>query len=205
MADGTTTVLAGIGLLALAVALGAQVALHLLPTGYQPVRDAVSDYGVGRYRAGYQGMCVALGGSAAVLAAGFAREAGVPPGRGLLWLTVFAVSRALIAGFPTDLPGAPRTAAGGLHVLLAVVMFGSFTAAASTLPGELGGAPGWHQRADVLHLIGTGVQATLIATAVALLVPAVRRRVFGLVERALYVAIFGWLAVAGIDLIVLHG
>jgi hypothetical protein len=37
-----------------AVAVGVQTAalviLHLPPTGYNPVRDTVSDYGVGRYR-----------------------------------------------------------------------------------------------------------------------------------------------------------
>ena len=36
--------------LATAVQAVALIALHLLPTGYNPVRDAVSDYGVGRYR-----------------------------------------------------------------------------------------------------------------------------------------------------------
>ena len=33
--------------LATAVQAGALIVLHLLPTGYNPVRDAVSDYGVG--------------------------------------------------------------------------------------------------------------------------------------------------------------
>jgi hypothetical protein len=34
--------------LATAVQAVALIGLHLLPTGYDPVRDAVSDYGVGR-------------------------------------------------------------------------------------------------------------------------------------------------------------
>ena len=39
-----------IAALATAVQAGALIILHLLPTGHNPVRDAVSDYGVGRYR-----------------------------------------------------------------------------------------------------------------------------------------------------------
>jgi hypothetical protein len=36
--------------LATAVQALALIMLHLLPTGYHPVRDAVSDYGIGPYR-----------------------------------------------------------------------------------------------------------------------------------------------------------
>lgn len=39
-----------IAALATVVQAVALVVLHLLPTGYDPVRDAVSDYGVGPYR-----------------------------------------------------------------------------------------------------------------------------------------------------------
>lgn len=37
------------------------IPLHLLPTAYNPVRDAASDYGVGRYR-GWFWMQAAAGG-----------------------------------------------------------------------------------------------------------------------------------------------
>jgi hypothetical protein len=36
--------------LATAIQAVALITLHVLPTGYNPVRDAVSDYGVGPYR-----------------------------------------------------------------------------------------------------------------------------------------------------------
>jgi hypothetical protein len=42
----------------------ALIVLHFLPTGYNPVRDAVSDYGVGPYRGWFWLQAVA-GGSAA--------------------------------------------------------------------------------------------------------------------------------------------
>jgi hypothetical protein len=34
-----------------ALQTAALIVLHVLPTGYNPIRDAVSDYGVGPYRA----------------------------------------------------------------------------------------------------------------------------------------------------------
>ena len=35
---------------AMAIGTSALILLHLLPTGYHPIRDAVSDYAIGRYR-----------------------------------------------------------------------------------------------------------------------------------------------------------
>jgi hypothetical protein len=40
-----------IAAVAMAISTGALLQLHVLPTGYNPVRDAVSDYAIGRYRA----------------------------------------------------------------------------------------------------------------------------------------------------------
>jgi len=39
-----------IALIAVSAQLGILIALHLLPTKYDPVHDAISDYGVGEYR-----------------------------------------------------------------------------------------------------------------------------------------------------------
>ena len=51
--SATHQVVAGAGTLAaVAVAVGALVTLHVLPTGLSPVRDAVSHYGITRYRLG---------------------------------------------------------------------------------------------------------------------------------------------------------
>ena len=38
---------------ATAAQAGALIALHVLPTGYNPRRDAVSDYGIGRFEPGF--------------------------------------------------------------------------------------------------------------------------------------------------------
>ena len=39
-----------VAVIAIAAQTIALIALHLLPTGYNPKTDAVSDYGIGRYR-----------------------------------------------------------------------------------------------------------------------------------------------------------
>jgi Protein of unknown function (DUF998) len=57
-AHGSFNIIAAI---ATAAQAGAVILLHLLPTGYSPVRDAVSDYGIGRYRAWFWTQAVAGG------------------------------------------------------------------------------------------------------------------------------------------------
>jgi hypothetical protein len=47
--------------LATAIQAVALITLHLLPTGFNPVRDAVSDYGAGRYRGWFWLQAVAGG------------------------------------------------------------------------------------------------------------------------------------------------
>jgi hypothetical protein len=46
----TLSILAAVSM---AIGTAALLLLHVLPTGYDPVRDAVSDYAIGRYRAGF--------------------------------------------------------------------------------------------------------------------------------------------------------
>jgi hypothetical protein len=56
--------------LATVVQACALVVLHFLPTGYDPVRDAVSDYGVGPYRGWF--WLQTIGGGVGCLALGIA-------------------------------------------------------------------------------------------------------------------------------------
>lgn len=50
-----------IGAVFAAVQTAALIVLHFVPTGYNPIRDAVSDYGVGPYRAWFWLQAVAGG------------------------------------------------------------------------------------------------------------------------------------------------
>src|SRR4051795_4547464 len=76
------------------------VRLHTLPTGLDPRRDAVSDYGATAFHLYYRAMVVMLGLSAACLAIALHRTGDVRTS-GQIWLWIFAASRVAIAGFMT--------------------------------------------------------------------------------------------------------
>ena len=123
-------------------------------------------------------------------------------GEGSVWLVVFAVSRVLIAGFPVDLPGAQRTNTGVVHNVLAAAAFTSSAVAASTLSGWLTDTPAWAFDGAWYRWSGGFVAVVAVALAVVWVVPALRRGVFGLVERFWYAATIAWLAVTATGLLV---
>ena len=192
--------MAGVAAAAIVAATGALVRLHTLATGRRPVRDAVSDYGAGRHRGFYRAMVVALGAGALLLAGGLARATDVATG-GLVWLAVYGVARIAIAFYPTDLPGAPATVTGRIHLALAAAAFTSIAFAAAKVGGDLAGEPGWHGIGTVLQLLGIVVAACAAATLAAAVAPRARRA-FGAVERALYATSMAWLLVTAVALVV---
>ena len=194
-------VLSVVALLAVGVAAAAHVRVHLLPTGCSPLRDPVSDYGVGSYRAWYRTTVVGLAIASASLTVAFARDGG--PGVGsLVALAVFGASRLAIAWFPVDLPSEPATRTGRVHNLLAVAAFASIAVAASSIPDGLTAAA-WSGKANGLNLLGAVVMWAAIATGMFFAVAPLRRW-FGLVERALYWATFAWLTLAAVDLLAIY-
>jgi Protein of unknown function (DUF998) len=121
------------------------IVLHLLPTDYNPVSDAVSDYGVGRYRGWFWSQ--ALSGGLACLALGIALAGLHPftPTQAVVALIVTAVSRFLIPFFATDQGGSRfQTLHGIIHMILAVLAFGGLIWAATGLWGTLKHYPAWH-------------------------------------------------------------
>jgi Protein of unknown function (DUF998) len=201
MSDVLVVALSVVTLVAVAVAVVAHVRLHLLPTGRRPLRDAVSDYGAGPYRAWYRTTVIGLAIASASLTVAFARAGG--PGAGpLIALGTFGVSRLAIVWFPVDLPGEPATSTGRVHNVLAVVAFASIAVAASSIPDGLT-SQAWSGKSGGLNAVGAVVMWVAVATAVFFVVPPLRRW-FGLVERALYWATFAWLALAAADLIAIY-
>lgn len=196
MTDGEFVGYGSLALVLLMVGVASLVVLHVSPTGYSPVHDAVSNYGVGRYAWGYRTQVVTIGAAAGLEALAFARDA-TAGAAGIVWLLVYAVSRVAIAWAPTDLPGAERTRTGRVHALLAVVAFTTIAVATSTIPNDLQGETLWASWADLLNTLGTLVVMTAIATAAAALL-APLRSVFGVVERSLYAASLVWLTTAAI-------
>ena len=154
------------------------VYLHLAPTGYSPRRNAVSEYGVGPYARWYQAQAACAGAAAALLAAAL----GGPP-RILVLLAVFAAARLAISQAPLD----KRRV---VHWVLALLAFGSMTAAGIRLATSEHGTPafGWAMLAFVL-LMGVSRRNPEL------------RGSFGLVERGFYAAMLAWLALVAARLV----
>jgi hypothetical protein len=108
----------------LSIGVGALVVLHLVPSDLSPLRNAVSQYGISRYRLGYwvQTHGYALAGFGAAI--GISALSGHNTVEVALCVT-FGISRALINWFPMDEPGTEPTMTGRRHGLLAFIAFGS--------------------------------------------------------------------------------
>jgi hypothetical protein len=181
-----------LGLLCVAASGVTLVALHFLPTGLDPIRYAVSDYGWTSFALGYRALVVLQGAGAILIALGLGQETDATA---LGWLYVYgavrlAISRFMIDRDPAGLRSLTRT--GRLHMLLAGTAFASIAVAASHLD--------WSGKPAVLGPLGWAVTATAIATATALVVPPIRRVAFGLIERTHYTAALAWLIVVAASL-----
>lgn len=162
------------------------VYLHLAPTGYSPARNAVSEYGIGRYGNWYRTQAACTGVAAFLLAGALRRPALVV---GLL--AVLGIARIGIGRFTTDaLAGGEATRTGGIHLLLAAVAFTAAPWAAVALKRPDGGQPA----------LGWAMAACALATMLSLRNPALRRW-FGAVERAYYVTMLAWLVLVAVRLL----
>jgi len=183
-----------------AVAAAAIVAwLHLVPSDYDVVRHGVSAYGVGRRAPWYRAQVVITGAGGLLLLAALVRGTSASPA-GLAFLAAYAVSRAAIARYPTDLEGQPMTRTGAIHALLAAVSFASLAAAAPLIAMSLTRAEvGGHDTA--VQALSAAVAVSALATFGAGLIRQIRPA-FGLIERAFYATSLGWLIVVGLALAV---
>ena len=144
----------------------------MAPTGYSPLRNAVSEYGVGRFAWGYRAQVLFAATAAVCLGVEL-------HGRERKLLFVFAAARAAIAAYPTDRPGGGTiTRTGTIHLLLAFVAFASICAAASSKRWEP--ALGY---VAIAGAVGTGLAVRRVPQL---------RPVLGLLERLFYAAIIAW-------------
>ena len=161
--------------------LGLLAALHVVPSDYSPVRHAVSDYAVGRTRRLSTAMTWAgaaawtgLAGTVAIALPDWEQRTSTTT-----WLLVLAALFVALPHLPTDLEGAPRTRAGTLHYVAAVAWFTISYSLTGTFADvfvdtALSGA------LQALHLLAAVSLACLV---LALLVPYLRARAFGISER----------------------
>jgi hypothetical protein len=185
---------------ATAVGVGALVVLHMLPTGLSPMHNAVSQYGITRYRLGYRVQTISFGVAAAAAAVGLADAA---PGRAralIALILVFALARLVISWFPMDEPGAEPTNHGRMHGVLAIVTFLAIAVAARRLGTVAQQVPGWTTFSTVSTVIAWLMVASLVAMAVVgrnARVNGAGRSYFGAAERTFYLAIVAWLVLVG--------
>jgi hypothetical protein len=190
-----------IAILAVSVQVLILVVLHALPTGYHPVRDAISDYGVGRYRGYFWAQLVAGALACAFVAFALADLHPYAPTVVVVLLLANAAARLLMPAFPTDQSGNRfKSVKGTVHMLLAIVAFGAVAAAATGLGGLFSHYPPWHEAKGLLVALGWAVLAGAVATALALIGPRLKR-VFGLVERLFTLSVIVWLYVISIELV----
>lgn len=201
MEPGTLT-LAVLGTVGLTAYLGLFATLHLLPTGYNPVRHAVSDYAVGNYKSLFRSALLLSSFAVLALAVGLTLEPGAPPlaTSSLVYLYLVPAMRVGMSLFPTDLEGEKLTRTGRLHYLFAIAAFAFTYTAISGMTPTLAQLPPWqsvHGLLNALRWICLGSLILLIVT----LLPR-WRIIFGLFERAFLVATNLWLLTVGICLAV---
>lgn len=193
-----------VSLVALAAVVASLGYLHLAPSGLSPVRNAVSQYGITRFRSGYRAATIAFGLSALALALAIGEGGRRSGGTGTVvaLLVVFALARLSISWFPMDSPGSQRTETGRRHGLLAMAAFASATAAAFALGRSWSGVASgrFGSFAGVSSGLGAAMLASLFAMAMARSSPGLRER-FGLVERCFYLVAIAWFAFVAVVLV----
>jgi Protein of unknown function (DUF998) len=139
-----------LALIAASAQLGILVTLHVLPTKYDPVRDAISDYGVGDYRRYFWAQLAAGALACICIAVALTGLHPYVPALVVVLLLANAAARLLMPAFPTDQSGNRfQTVKGTVHMLLAVVAFGAVAAAVTGLGGlSATTPPGIAQRAS---------------------------------------------------------
>jgi len=176
-------VLAGIAFLSTWGYLAMLGLLHARPSGYNPIRHAVSDYAVGPTAGLFTAALTTS--AAAVLTLGFALIQGVgsPPlaTRDLLFLLIIPLTRIGMTLFPTTLEGQHLTRTSLAHYAFAVAAFTlTYLAISETTPVllALDPAPWLHTTLSAAAFI---VGPSLALVVITMLRPM--RRIFGLSER----------------------
>jgi len=183
-----------------AVQVLALIVLHVLPTGYDPVRDAVSDYGVGPYRIWFWLQVVAGGLACVFLAIALAQLQPFTPVQPVIALLVTAVARFLIPFFATDQGGDRfQTAHGVVHMILAVLAFGGLVWAAGSLWSTVKHYPSWHGAEGLLTIVPWVMLGCVIAVVLAIRRPNLKP-FFGVFERLFYLSSFIWFFTVAVEL-----
>jgi hypothetical protein len=193
--------LALIGLGATLAYLAVFVVLHILDIDYDPIRNAVSDYGVGRYGFLFRAGLFASSVGVLALAVAVGRSVGTPPvdARYLGYLLLIPIARLGMSIFPTTVEGRHLTRTARAHYVCAIAAFALTYLVISDLTPVLRhlGPDTW--TSGPLRLCAAAVGPELIAVVLTMIGPL--RRVFGLVERVFLLTTNVWFVLLALLLI----
>lgn len=176
------------------------ITLHVLPPGYNPRSDAVSDYGIGRYRGWFWAQALAGGVAGLALAIALAETSPSIPTLVVVMLLISVVARFLIPLFPTDQNGSRfQTLPGTIHMIFAIVIFASLIIAASKFGSAVEHEAAWRSVKGWLTALPWVMTGAAIGILVALRAPRLKQR-FGLIERLFYVSSIAWFLIVSIEL-----
>jgi hypothetical protein len=190
-----------ISLAAILAYLTILAALHVLPSGYDPIRHAVSDYAIGPYGNLFRiGLWVS---SVGVLALAFALIAGVgsPPlaTRDLVFLILIPAARVGMTLLPTDLEGKPLSRTGLAHYVLAILAFTLTYLVISDTTSVLRSLNPAVWLGSSLKWSAAAVAPELFVVVITMFRPL--RRVFGVFERAFLLTTNIWFGLVAVLLI----
>ena len=181
-------------LTAVALALGIArlimfIALHLVPSDYNIVQHAVSDYAVGPTHR----LATAVTWTSAVfwaaLAGAVALGPPTPEKNVALWLAALAVIFAALPLLPTDVEGQPATLIGRLHLVAAIAWFSiAYSCMGSIVRLLTPLAP--RGLVSFLGVTRWVTAAALIALVTALVIRRLRPYAFGISERIFLLAVY---------------
>src|ERR1700683_919317 len=184
-------VLGALILLFIAISAGCLVYLHFLPTGLHPLRNAVSEYGAGRFRFWYQAMCVTQAIAAFLTAAAVATVVSPAPLTTDAALIVLGLARLVISQAPVVAAHNKRKTTSGTHMVMALLIFGSAIVASVSFDRAIASQADWANVLGSLRLFKKAIAFFALLTFLAVAAPRGLRYV-GIVERLLYVSIIGW-------------
>ena len=187
-------------LLFITTSTGCLIYLHFLPTGLHPLRNAVSEYGAGKFRFWYQAMCVNQAIAAFVTAAALATMVTPAPFVTDTALIVLGIARLVISQVPVIVTKGSHKTVSSTHLLMAALIFGSAVIASTTFTRAIANNVDWESVLSALRLLKDAMALFALLTIFAVAAPRGMRYV-GITERLLYVSIIGWFVTIGIHLI----
>jgi len=194
-----TVTVAGLGLY-----LAVSVLLFRLRTDYSLLHDAESDYAVGGWSRLMDVAFLVRGGfsAALILALAYAVPASARSEIGVALLWIWSVGSGLLAFFPTDLEGQePATAAGGVHLILALAAFLAAPVGQLAIAWRLRYARHWRPVLPVLLALPVLAAAAFVLLLRTRLAP---HSLDGLWERVFLACVLVWLLVAALRILTLH-